>query len=333
MTSNIELWNQVVKSIVPPNREQCIWNSCKKKNKLALVIVEPRCHELLAGVLYNMAHIYGGTDASLYLFHGNHNIEFINNIIGQWSGVHLVNLNVNNLALHQYNSLLTNITFWEHFDSEYVLIFQTDTLILKTIHPFYFQYDYIGAPWTKKWTGKHVGNGGFSLRKLSTMKEICQTKINDSSNEDYFFSSRLSSTKIAPLSIARTFAVEEIYYQCPYGLHKAYKYLTQIELVSLLLQIPHVSMETQQSLNSLLPLKRINYLLHPISGIRYGGNQVYIDVTHVFVSMIMNGCKLFKVSNYLFGDPIYLVPKQLIIEFTDGTEVRFSEGDDVIVKE
>ena len=74
-----------------------------------------------------------------------------------------------------YSKMLMSYDFWKRFEAyEYVLIYQTDCLLLKDNLDTWasFGYDYIGAPILgtgSDW--KHipcVGNGGLSLRKVST---------------------------------------------------------------------------------------------------------------------------------------------------------------------
>jgi hypothetical protein len=329
---NTNLWNKIVTSIPPPPREKQVWSQ-NKNNRLSVAIIEPRCHELLAGVLYNMADIYGGQDVSLYIFHGEKNESYVNKIIDQWTGVNLINLHVDNLALYEYNDLLVTIKFWENFTSTHVLIFQVDTLILRPFDDCYFQYDYIGAPWIHAWAGggKYVGNGGFSLRNVEAMKNICHQygETYGGVNEDFFFVARLPRQKVAPCKIAMTFAVEEIYYHGPCGLHKSYQYLTTIELTSLLLQLPHLSQDARQTLVNIFPNSMMTRTENPLLCAKYGGNGTYIDVTHTFFWLMKQGYPLFKVSNYLFGDPALMIPKTLIIEFSDGSQAVFNENDNV----
>ena len=74
-----------------------------------------------------------------------------------------------------YSKMLMSYDFWKRFEAyEYALIYQTDCLLLKDNLDTWasFGYDYIGAPILgtgSDW--KHipcVGNGGLSLRKVST---------------------------------------------------------------------------------------------------------------------------------------------------------------------
>lgn len=84
-----------------------------------------------------------------------------------------------------YSQLLIQYDFYKTFDVyDYMLIYQTDCYIFRDeIDEFAsYEYDYIGAPIVSNlsfWPHfKHAqqpicGNGGLSLRKISTFKEIC----------------------------------------------------------------------------------------------------------------------------------------------------------------
>ena len=98
-------------------------------------------------------------------------------------------------GLSGYNQLMLSSAFYEAFaDYEYILICQTDVFVFEDKLEYWCAkgYDYIGAPWLasrqnfitrlffklnnafkkRKKSSEHyfkVGNGGFSLRKTSTM--------------------------------------------------------------------------------------------------------------------------------------------------------------------
>ena len=140
-----------------------------------------------------------------------------------------------------YNNLMLSEKFYEEFHNYvYMLIAQTDAIIFnQDINITEFinsDYDYIGAPWyyspfsTKDGIIKYLikkliihdslkmscGNGGFSLRKISSMIELLRMtsiyrKILWHYNEDIFFSyvGRKRGYKIAPCDIAEKFALEQ----------------------------------------------------------------------------------------------------------------------------
>jgi hypothetical protein len=87
-----------------------------------------------------------------------------------------------------------------------------------------FKYDYIGAPWPpgSGWARNakyKVGNGGFSLRRVSAMLEITASRENEHGGypEDEFFAEK---TKNLPTEeIAARFANEYVPSPDPVGFH------------------------------------------------------------------------------------------------------------------
>ena len=83
-----------------------------------------------------------------------------------------------------YNRLLLSKSFYERFlNFKYILICQTDVLILKEELNRWIKedFDYIGAPWISKDNNNNcsllgVGNGGFSLRKVQTHYNVLNSK-------------------------------------------------------------------------------------------------------------------------------------------------------------
>ncbi|MDO4966363.1 MAG: DUF5672 family protein [Lachnospiraceae bacterium] len=140
-----------------------------------------------------------------------------------------------------YSRLILSEEFYQPFlDYEYMLIAQTDTYILNTDYTLkYFidqNFDYWGAPWPngpfdlpygpKEWfksvfvnnpKNLHVGNGGFSLRKVAPTYKLVKKhhtyiKYVWRLNEDLFFSNMASkpnsSYVSAPVDEAAKFALE-----------------------------------------------------------------------------------------------------------------------------
>lgn len=203
------------------------------------IIIEPRQHKALEFVITNFANMLDNR-WNIIIFHGNNNKEYVNNIIDEKLQDHinrikLVNLNVDNLTIHDYNSLLYDKSFYDNIPTEYFLIFQTDTMICSdykdNIYKFIENdYDYVGAPWPNG----EVGNGGLSLRKKSKMIEIIE-KCSDLKqytptqlhNEDAFFANvciNKVNIKKPTFEEAKTFAVETVYSDKSFGIHKAWGY-------------------------------------------------------------------------------------------------------------
>ena len=95
---NNKIFTNTLKYIKEPNTILTKWKLPYEGQKLSVVMIEPREHENLKGVLYQMANIYGNTDVSLYIFHGNKNSNFVYNIINNWNNVILLNLQIDNLT-------------------------------------------------------------------------------------------------------------------------------------------------------------------------------------------------------------------------------------------
>jgi hypothetical protein len=89
------------------------------------VIVEPRNHKCLEGVVRNVMYNLG-SDWNLTIF--AHDEKWIQNLFPDWRFT-LNILQVNNLSVEQYNQLLKSKDFWKKIDGEHILIFQTDSII------------------------------------------------------------------------------------------------------------------------------------------------------------------------------------------------------------
>jgi hypothetical protein len=119
--------------------------------KYTAVIVEPRQHNALEYVLLNFTENLG-TDWEFIIFHGTHNIDFLNDILNKnqekWKdfSIRLINLGVSNLSTREYSELFYSIHFYDNIYTEMFLVFQTDTFISRKngkllkylIFPFFF---------------------------------------------------------------------------------------------------------------------------------------------------------------------------------------------------
>ena len=201
------------------------------------VIIEPREHKAFQFVLENFVENLSNS-WNIIIFHGNKNINYINNIIKSskvltqnLNRIKLINLNVDNLTIKEYNNLLISRDFYKNIPTEIFLIFQTDSIICesnKSLINNYLTYDYVGAPWKDK----SVGNGGLSLRKKSKMLEIINNCPYSNENEDIYFSRACSSTKIniPTFDIAKHFSVETVYDDLSFGVHKPWRYIKKEDL-------------------------------------------------------------------------------------------------------
>jgi hypothetical protein len=140
-------------------------------------------------------------------------------------------------SIPEYNRLLLSEMFYARYSAfEYMLILQTDAILLKDDLDFWCAqpFDYIGAPWPKMFelfvntgrfegaAGKHVrvgvGNGGLSLRRIKKCHALLReftTEVgvfdHTGSSEDLFFSvmGALSNDFVVPNEItASRFSME-----------------------------------------------------------------------------------------------------------------------------
>lgn len=132
---------------------------------------------------------------------------------------------INNLP--DYNRLLTSLDFWEFEDDE-VLIFQADSMLLRTGIEDFIGFDFIGAPI------KHIPfpamNGGLSLRNQKAMIKCIEHRAWNPSlgNEDIYFCNILREIDglIPDREEAAKFSVETIFSLGSLGYHACDKYLT-----------------------------------------------------------------------------------------------------------
>ena len=145
--------------------------------------------------------------------------------------------------INGYNRLCKSPLFYEEFENrgyKYMQIYQLDCWVFKDdLDDFVaMNYDYYGAPWAKRnpKTGEFgvVGNGGFSLRKLTAMIDICKKYGNEKDvPEDIYFSDKHGDEiNVAPLSVCRKYSFEclpeyffkENGYQMAMGCHQPFIY-------------------------------------------------------------------------------------------------------------
>ena len=197
------------------------------------IIIEPRCHRAFEFVINNFLNGLSN-DWNIIIFHGIDNEKFIINIIKKlkkdfMKRITLINLNIKNLSINDYNNLLVSKNFYEKIPTDIFMIFQTDTLILnkEKINNF-LDYDYVGAPWAHKPLGENVGNGGLSIRRKNKMLEIIENVPYSGRAEDLYFSHYPDKINKPSRNKACEFSVETIFFDKPFGCHKPWnRYYTK----------------------------------------------------------------------------------------------------------
>lgn len=206
-----------------------------------MCIIEPRKHPNLGPVLWQVAKVYP-LHVSLHVFHGTGNEEYVRDVCSSFQNVHYHSLGVENLSTTDYSTLLTSHEFWRRFSSEFVLVVQTDSLLLRPIEDRFFAYDYVGAPWS--WTALQgipseyqVGNGGFSLRRTAFMLNCTARSLPAHPEDTYFATMAFRHGRLPPVDIAKVFSVEHIYFPTPIGLHQAYNFMSAESMATILQQL------------------------------------------------------------------------------------------------
>ena len=165
-----------------------------------------------------------------------------------------------------FNAMLKRSDFWEKMPYEHLLFVQTDALIAKPLHPFFFNFSYLGAPFLPRQHSEYFnlrntkgeiirffktdspihgspdrdvyphlhGNGGLSVRSKTAMQTICEHWGASSPSleaEDVFFSRHICKVSTpAPLDIAQAFATETTYNPNAIGSHACWKFLEGSDL-------------------------------------------------------------------------------------------------------
>ncbi len=137
-------------------------------------------------------------------------------------------VSINNL--NDYNRLLTSTFFWDKLQQyNRVLIFQTDSKILRKGIEKFYEFDYIGSPWKFQDKG---GNGGLSLRNPKVMRKMVD-ELNYIGNpyEDVWFSNNIEKFgNLAPRTECKKFACETIFELGTFAIHAIKNYMTNEQI-------------------------------------------------------------------------------------------------------
>lgn len=202
-------------------------------NRLGICLIEFRRLKWLRHIVNQIANVYGGTDVSLYVIHGRQNRELFQDIVKEYQNVEMVEYPYDNIDRDRYADICCDASFYRLFRTEFVLKMEWDSYIRKRIPEIFFEYAYVGAPWQgypndylgkdifKRLGNKLVGNGGFSLRNVRRMIEVCEQNPNRPRKigEDVFITNHLRDEEVPDVKRASEFGVEFVYNSDPVGLH------------------------------------------------------------------------------------------------------------------
>lgn len=196
----------------------------EESNYFAVILEFRESDEILPIIKNHMYFLNHGSKIKwgLQIFHCNENERYIKKKLSSIPNIHYTNYGENSIKDREdYSNILKKKDFWQKVNGEKILIFQTDSLLIKFGIQEFIDYDYVGAPWSKPKDGVYVGNGGLSLRSKSKMINIIDKYSDDDNNlEDIFFSIHINEFGTSPnLEKAKTFSVEDIYYDDPIGIH------------------------------------------------------------------------------------------------------------------
>jgi hypothetical protein len=222
-----------------------------------MLFIEFRFMDILKYNLWNIANVYGGGDVCMTIAHSGDNKDIIYETTKDWKNVRYIQLYEKNIEYSEFSVLLTSHTFWEMFnDFEYVLINSWDSYLFRKIPEKFFEYDLVGSPCGhfyilygnriinicsstcecdrcksgdhplkdknflnspyKKW---FMFNGGFSLRKVDSVKKLCREKRYSGEAEDLYFA--ISELSRPTREEAKEFGVQDFPYDgVPVGCHQ-----------------------------------------------------------------------------------------------------------------
>ena len=194
--------NYLSKKIVYHHKENC---------KNLMLILDTRLSLALILVIKNA--IDKMPNFNLMLISTKETINFVENIFGKIS--YKVEINKSKINLVEYSKILLDQNIWKKIKEDRVLIFQSDTIILRNILDDEFPKLSMLGPVCVDFENenKFMINGGFSLRNTKLMMELCTNKIINSSVEDLFYTEQIRKhypELIPTIQECNDFAIESI---------------------------------------------------------------------------------------------------------------------------
>ena len=195
------------------------------------IIVDFRVVDHIIAIVHNVNHHIPST-WPIQIFHGKENEDFLrNSTLAPLIAAGKVFLTfMEPVSREGTHGLFTDPKFWKRIRGEKVLTFQIDSAMCSNSrHKItdFLEYDYVGAPWDLSFfvhdKQYRVGNGGFSLRTRSKVLQLLALVPYDPTlPEDVWFAQNMHRVNgsIPSVEIAKTFAVESMYYERPVGVHR-----------------------------------------------------------------------------------------------------------------
>jgi hypothetical protein len=183
------LFQNVIKSIKKPASSKTVFRSPFTGQRLSIALLCPVYDSHIRYTLWNIAHVYGASDVSLYIFHSPSIHGYIQGFIKDWKNVQMIAMDKNSSFI---DDLLINSTFYNTFKSEFVLTMNSYGILKRKVDDSFYKYDYVACPWHESifinqrgvsevplyiTMDRRVGNGGFALRKVSKMLETIKLDL------------------------------------------------------------------------------------------------------------------------------------------------------------
>jgi Protein of unknown function (DUF5672) len=204
-----EFYDRMMMNIQKPAMVEFLQSSDNVHLEIVLMEMKNSESKWLLPAIYNIANVYAKENVAFTIAHHAFHAPVLNSLKNNFKNLRLIQLAQGPFNIQNYSALLSSLKFWVNFKANFTLITQSDVMIIKPLEKEFYQYDLIGAPWPHKpCTREHqVGNGGYTLRNTSKMKEVLGKESNDGTvPEDVWWCERVENTPT--VEFAKQFAVE-----------------------------------------------------------------------------------------------------------------------------
>lgn len=202
------------------------WNTCKIPSQPdssgCIVLTERRIHPNLEFVLKNAAYYARGW--SILIHCSDINYEYCKSLLGPHKDSIQVHISFTGnpsreQGIAEYNLFLGSSDFYTTIQTPNIVIMEMDTYFRKPIPPSFFQYDFIGAPFS--WDESSMG-GGLNFRKRDSMRKITESFPPSPMPNDMYTCNACKTLgmKIPSFEEGLTFFVESCLYEDPVGVHQ-----------------------------------------------------------------------------------------------------------------
>jgi len=213
----------------------------RSKSGNVAIMIELRPHIMILPVLTNFLSQLPAPDWRIQLWYSKDNKEFVEKQCARLASTGKVELvympplpEQQTRPVYWYNFLVTAPKFWTCSSGDWVIIFQSDTVLCSS-SPYRVvdfmrpDVDFVGAPWTG-WN-RSGSNGGLSLRRRSAMLDMTLSRpllLNDLNEDAYFVNTlierkRGGRTGLLPFEEASKFSVQNFCNGPTFGVHQIHR--------------------------------------------------------------------------------------------------------------